>query len=75
MLHLESQCFEIYMNNDSGLTLTYFIARSNLVLYSLGAESRKKIHAKHFGYKLATGLHLKKIQFSAIPRGLPTGNC
>ena len=31
--------------------------------YSLGAESRKKSYAKHFGYKLATGLHLKKIEF------------
>ena len=31
-----------------------------LVPYSLGAESRKKSYAKHFGYKLATGLHLKK---------------
>ena len=41
---------------------------------SLGAESRKKSYAKHFGYKLATGLHLKNIRFWAIPRGLPTGN-
>ena len=31
--------------------------------YSLGAESRKKSYAKHFGYKLATGLHLKKNEF------------
>ena len=28
-----------------------------------GAESRKKSYAKHFGYKLTTGLHLKKIEF------------
>ena len=28
--------------------------------YSLGTESRKKSYAKHFGYKLATGLILKK---------------
>ena len=32
-------------------------------LFSLGAESRKKGYAKHFGYKLATGLHLKKNEF------------
>ena len=31
--------------------------------FSLGAESRKKSYAKHFGYKLATGLHLKKNEF------------
>ena len=41
--------------------------KQNLILvvisYSLGAESRKKSYAKHFGYKLATGLHLKKIKF------------
>ena len=30
---------------------------------SLGAESKKKSYAKHFGYKLATGLHLKKNEF------------
>ena len=30
---------------------------------SLGAESRKKSYAKHFGYKLATGLPLKKNEF------------
>ena len=30
---------------------------------SLGAESRKKSYAKHFGYKLATGLRLKKNEF------------
>ena len=30
---------------------------------SLGAESRKKSYAKHFGYKLATGLNLKKNEF------------
>ena len=32
-------------------------------IHSLGAESRKKSYAKHFGYKLATGLHLKNIEF------------
>ena len=32
-------------------------------MYSLGAESRKKSYAKHFGYKLATGLNLKKNEF------------
>ena len=38
--------------------LSFFIKTS-----SLGAESRKKSYAKHFGYKLATGLHLKKNEF------------
>ena len=35
----------------------------HLNIISLGAESRKKNYAKHFGYNLATGLCLKKIKF------------
>ena len=49
------------VNNIAGI-------RSDLIkietpVFSLGAESRKKSSAKHFGYKLATGLHLKKNEF------------
>ena len=40
-----------------------FLFSSSYSLRSLGAESRKKSYAKHFGYKLATGLHLKKNEF------------
>ena len=55
---------------NHGQTQSSFSMRSFQVILpilgrhiSLGAESRKKSYAKHFGYKLATGLHLKKNDF------------
>ena len=45
------------------LNVTCFVHVYVYGLYSLGAESRKKSYAKHFGYKVATGLHLKKNEF------------
>ena len=48
---------------DEVFTKRDVLLKERMCTHSLGAESRKKSHAKHFGYKLATGLHLKKIQF------------
>ena len=31
MDHLRHKVYKVYINNDTGLTLTYFMARSNLV--------------------------------------------
>ena len=46
-----------------GSFLSYFKSLEKVFYYSLGAESRKKSYAKHFEYKLATGVRLKKNKF------------
>ena len=47
--------------SGSGYQLLHLSCECRKSRYSLGAESRKKRYAKHFGYKLATGFYLKKI--------------
>ena len=34
MLHLGLKLYKVYINDDPGLTLTYFTARSNWVTYT-----------------------------------------
>ena len=35
MQYLGLKFYKVYINNDPGLTVTYFTARSNLVIYTL----------------------------------------
>ena len=41
MQHHMLEYYQIYSNDDPGLTLTYFMARSNLVLYAFILENDK----------------------------------
>ena len=41
MQHQVLEYYKVYSNNDPGLTLTYFTARSNLVLYAFVWEKGK----------------------------------
>ena len=43
MHHRVLEYFQIYSNDAPGLTLTYFMARSNLVLYAFVLEKVKTI--------------------------------
>ena len=42
MLHRVLKYYQVYSNDDPGLTLTYFTARSNLVPYAFVLETVKK---------------------------------
>ena len=41
MLHRVLKYYQVYSNDDPGLTLTYFTARSSLVLYAFVWENGK----------------------------------
>ena len=43
MQHWVLEYYQVYSNNDSGLNLTYFMARSNLVPYAFVREKGKTI--------------------------------
>ena len=43
MQHRVHEYYEVYLNNDPGLTLTYFTAMSNLVPYAFVREKGKTI--------------------------------
>ena len=55
---LKTQALQIYINDDPGLTLTYFTARSNLVLYAFVWEKGKTMDFSEtivvYDLKLAT---------------------
>ena len=42
MQHWVLKCYQVYSNDDPGLTLTYFMARSNLVPYAFVWEKVKQ---------------------------------
>ena len=51
MYHLGLKLYEVYINDDPGLTLTYFMARSNLVTCTF--EWGKTVTKSFNGGKLA----------------------
>ena len=51
MLHLGLELYKAYINDDPGLTLTYFMARSNWVAYTF---EWGKLTKSFNGEKLAT---------------------
>ena len=42
--HRVLEYYKVYSNNDPGLTLTYFMARSNFVPYDFVWEDSKRVH-------------------------------
>ena len=44
MYHWKIKLYKVYINNDPGLTLTYFTARSNWVICTLNGENCYKSH-------------------------------
>ena len=58
MQHLVLEYYQIYSNDDPGLTLTYFMARSNLVPYAFVWEKGKTMDFSEtiviYDLKLAT---------------------
>ena len=58
MQHWVLEYYQVYTNNDPGLTLTYFMARSNLVPYAFVGEKGKTIDFSEtivvYDLKLAT---------------------
>ena len=42
MKHRVLECYQVWSNDDVGLTLTYFTARSNLVSYAFVWEKGKR---------------------------------
>ena len=42
--HGKLKVYNVYINDDPGLTLTYFMARSNLVFYAFEWEKLLKSH-------------------------------
>ena len=55
MQHQELKLYEVYINDDTGLSLTYFTARSNLVAYTF--EWRKLLQIHLMGETCSTGLN------------------
>ena len=58
MWHWGLKLYKVYINNDPGLTLTYFMARSNLVPYAFVWEKGKTMDFSEtiviYDLKLAT---------------------
>ena len=46
MQHRGLKLYKVYLNGDPGLTLTYFMARSNWVAYSFEWEKLLQSHLK-----------------------------
>ena len=64
MQHRVHKYYQVYLNDDSGLTLTYFTARSNLVSYAFVWEIVKTIDFSEtivaYDLKLATDDQMDK---------------
>ena len=58
MQHRVLEYYQVYLNDDSGLTLTYFMSRSNLVSYAFEWEKEKTMDFSEtivaYDLKLAT---------------------
>ena len=50
MQHLVLKYYQVYSNDDPGLTLTYLTARSNLILYAFVLE---KVNPSHAAIKIS----------------------
>ena len=80
MQHWVHEYYQIYSNDDPGLTLTYFMARSNLVPYAFVWEKGKTMDFSEtiivYDLKLATDdrsdkkFLLTNISNDIAPRGL-----
>ena len=46
MQHWGLEFYKVYINDDPGMTLTYFTARSNLAAYVFGWEKLLQSHLK-----------------------------
>ena len=51
MKHLGMELYKVYINHDSGMTLTYFTARSTYVTHAFEWEKNRKMSGN--GRKLA----------------------
>ena len=56
MQHRELKFYKVYINDDPGLTLTYFMARSNWVVYTF--EWGKLLQSHLMGNTCSKGLLL-----------------
>ena len=55
MQHRVLECYQVYSNDDPGLTLTYFTARSNLIPYAFVWKKGKTMDfSETIDLKLAT---------------------
>ena len=55
MQHQRLKLYKVYINDDCGLTLTYFMARSNWVAYTL--ELGKQLQSYLMGKTYSKGLN------------------
>ena len=76
MLHWGVKLYKVYINDDPGLTLTYFTARSNLVPYAFEWEKGKTMDFLEtivvYDLKLATDDRSDK-KFLLTPKLCPLG--
>ena len=74
MQHRVLEYYQVCSNNDPGLTLTYFVARSNLVPYAFVWEKGKTMDFSEtivvFDLKLATSDKMFLLASNFVPKGL-----